>query len=161
MSGRTRRTKKEDKITMKVALIVVGVILLGAGLAWITNSPTEGGDTKDSKVITTKSGLKYIDLKVGAGAVAKAGDKVVVHYTGTLKTGKKFDSSLDRDEPFSFQLGGGQVIKGWDEGVAGMQEGGKRKLIIPSDLGYGPKGRPPVIPPDAELHFEVELLKVQ
>ena len=101
------------------------------------------GDKKDEKVITTKSGHKYIDVKVGDGKEAKAGDSITVHYTGTFKDGKKFDSSVGK-APFPFTLGKGQVIKGWDEGVAGMKrEGGKRKLIIPSDLAYGPDGRQP------------------
>lgn len=116
--------------------------------------------TQEAKVITTNSGLKYIDDKVGEGAVAKAGDKVAVHYTGKLKDGTKFDSSVDRGQPFVFPLGEGRVIKGWDEGVAGMKVGGKRKLIIPPALGYGERGAGKVIPPNAELHFDVELLKV-
>jgi FKBP-type peptidyl-prolyl cis-trans isomerase len=112
-------------------------------------------------VITTKSGLKYIDLKEGTGDAAKADNTVEVHYTGWLKDGKKFDSSLDRGKPFSFKLGAMMVIKGWDEGVAGMKVGGKRKLIIPPELGYGKRGAGDVIPPDAELTFEVELLKIK
>jgi FKBP-type peptidyl-prolyl cis-trans isomerase len=139
----------------KCAILVL--VLVGAGLV---NTGTEGGDKKEGKVITTKSGLKYEDLTVGTGATAKAGDTVEVHYVGTLKDGKKFDSSRDRNKPFRFPLGAGRVIKGWDEGVAGMKEGGKRKLIIPPELGYGEKGAGNVIPPNAELHFEVELLKV-
>jgi FKBP-type peptidyl-prolyl cis-trans isomerase len=117
--------------------------------------------TQEKKVVTTKSGLKYQDLKEGEGKAAKAGDTVEVHYTGWLKDGKKFDSSRDRDEPFAFKLGAGMVIKGWDEGVAGMKVGGKRKLIIPPDLAYGKRGAGGVIPPDAELTFEVELLKIK
>ena len=111
--------------------------------------------------ITLKSGLKYIDLEVGEGPAAVSGKEVTVHYTGTFPDGKKFDSSVDRDEPFAFKLGAGQVIKGWDEGVAGMRIGGKRKLIIPSELGYGKRGAGGVIPPDAILHFVVELLGVE
>ena len=110
--------------------------------------------------ITTKSGLQYLDVEEGQGAVAAAGRTVTVHYTGTLRGGKKFDSSLDRDEPFTFELGAGRVIKGWDEGVAGMRIGGRRRLIIPPELGYGSRGAGGVIPPGATLFFEVELLKV-
>ena len=112
-------------------------------------------------MITTASGLQYEDQTVGTGAEAVVGKIVEVHYTGTLKSGTKFDSSLDRGKPFNFKLGGGQVIKGWDEGVAGMKEGGKRKLVIPSDLAYGKRGAGGVIGPDAELTFIVELLKVK
>ena len=118
-------------------------------------------DKKDEKVIKTDSGLQYVELKEGDGEKAKKGDTVEVHYTGWLKDGKKFDSSLDRKEPFEFKLGAGKVIKGWDEGVAGMKVGGKRKLIIPAELAYGKKGAGGVIPPDAELTFEVELLKIK
>ena len=112
-------------------------------------------------MVTTKSGLQYEDLQEGTGQAAKAGDTVEVHYTGWLKDGTKFDSSHDRRRPFSFQLGAGRVIQGWDEGVAGMKIGGKRKLVIPSALGYGSRGAGGVIPPDAELTFEVELLGIR
>ncbi len=111
-------------------------------------------------MITTNSGLQYEDLTEGTGKVAKAGDNIEVHYTGWLKNGTKFDSSLDRGSPFGFKLGVGQVIKGWDEGVAGMKVGGKRKLVIPAALGYGSRGAGSVIPPNSELTFEVELLGV-
>jgi FKBP-type peptidyl-prolyl cis-trans isomerase len=114
--------------------------------------------------VTTKSGLKYIDTKVGTGEEAKKGMTVTVHYTGWLyvdgKRRAKFDSSVDRGKPFNFKLGAGQVIKGWDEGVAGMKVGGKRELIIPPKLGYGATGAGGVIPPNATLDFEVQLLKV-
>ena len=136
---------------------------LGALALWVGATPADDkkDDKKEEKVIKTDSGLKYIDKKVGDGTEAKKGKTVVVHYTGWLKDGKKFDSSLDRKEPFTFELGAGNVIKGWDEGVAGMKVGGKRKLIIPPELGYGKKGAGNVIPPDAELTFEVELLEVK
>jgi FKBP-type peptidyl-prolyl cis-trans isomerase len=119
------------------------------------------GTKTDKPVIKTDSGLQYIDVKEGTGAAAKAGDTVSVHYTGWLVEGKKFDSSVDRGQPFSFPLGGGRVIKGWDEGVAGMKVTGIRKLIIPSDLGYGARGAGSAIPPDATLIFEVQLLEVK
>lgn len=109
---------------------------------------------------TTSSGLKIQDLVVGTGAVAKSGENVTVHYRGTLTDGTQFDASYDRGEPFSFDLGAGQVIRGWDEGVVGMRVGGKRKLTIPPSLGYGASGAGGVIPPNATLVFEVELLKV-
>lgn len=105
--------------------------------------------------------LKKVDLKKGKGAKATAGKKVTVHYTGWLTDGKKFDSSVDHGQPFTFQLGQHQVIQGWDEGVEGMKVGGKRKLTIPPEKGYGASGAPPTIPPNATLVFEVELLKVE
>jgi FKBP-type peptidyl-prolyl cis-trans isomerase len=114
----------------------------------------------EGKEVTTSSGLQYVDLKAGTGATAQAGQTVTVHYTGWLENGKKFDSSVDRGQPFSFPLGAGRVIKGWDEGVQGMKVGGKRKLIIPSALGYGARGAGGAIPPHATLIFEVELLGV-
>jgi FKBP-type peptidyl-prolyl cis-trans isomerase len=105
-------------------------------------------------------GLKIQELKKGKGPKAKAGDSVSVHYTGWLTDGTKFDSSVDRGQPFEFNLGAGQVIKGWDKGVEGMRPGGKRKLTISHELAYGESGRPPIIPPKATLVFEVELLKI-
>jgi peptidylprolyl isomerase len=109
---------------------------------------------------TTPSGLQYWDIMVGGGATAVAGSTVKVHYSGFLTTGGKFDSSRDRGEPFSFPLGAGQVIKGWDEGVAGMKVGGQRQLRIPPQLGYGAAGAGGAIPPNATLIFDVELLEV-
>jgi FKBP-type peptidyl-prolyl cis-trans isomerase len=122
------------------------------------SAPSGGGQQE----VALPSGLKYQDLKVGDGALAESGKTVSVHYTGWLTDHTKFDSSLDRGQPFSFQLGAQQVIRGWDEGVKGMRVGGKRKLTIPPDLGYGENGTPGgPIPPNATLVFEVELLGVQ
>ena len=109
---------------------------------------------------TTASGLVIEELEVGTGDEARAGREVTVHYPGWLTDGTKFDSSVDRAQPFSFPLGAGHVIKGWDEGVSGMKVGGKRKLTIPASLGYGARGAGGVIPPNATLVFEVELLRV-
>jgi FKBP-type peptidyl-prolyl cis-trans isomerase len=122
-----------------------------------TSAPTKvsGDGTK------TADGLQYWDIKVGTGPAAAAGQTVKVHYTGWLTNGKKFDSSVDRGEPFTFALGAGQVIKGWDEGVAGMKVGGKRQLRIPPQLGYGDRGAGGVIPSNATLIFDVELLGVR
>lgn len=135
------------------AMLVTGAALVIVGAA---PPPTKKGETK-----TTESGLKYETLKEGSGAEAKAGQTVSVHYTGTLTNGKKFDSSRDRGQPITFELGSGQVIKGWDEGVAGMKVGEQRKLTIPPDLAYGARGRPPVIPPNSTLVFDVELTGVK
>lgn len=108
----------------------------------------------------TNEKLEIKDVVAGKGAEAKAGDNVKVHYVGTLPDGKEFDASKKHGKPFEFELGAGRVIKGWDQGVAGMKVGGKRKLVVPPSLGYGPRGFPPVIPPNSTLNFEVELLEV-
>jgi peptidylprolyl isomerase len=115
---------------------------------------------KGEKTITTPSGLKYTILKAGKGATPKKGVEVFVHYTGTLTNGKKFDSSRDRGQPFSFKVARGQVIPGWDEALIAMKVGERRKLIIPPNLGYGARGAGDVIPPNATLIFDVELLKI-
>ena len=116
---------------------------------------------KGDKMETTDSGLQYIDTVVGDGESPKQGDKVVVHYTGKLEDGTKFDSSVDRNRPFEFTIGVGQVIRGWDEGVMSMRVGGKRTLTIPSELAYGERGAGKVIPPNATLVFDVELLEIK
>ena len=127
-----------------------------------------GGQDKKEKVlekeVETSKGkaiLKYVELAEGKGKEVKKGDTISVHYTGTLTSGKKFDSSVDRGKPFEVTIGTGQVIKGWDEGIPGMKEGGKRKLILPPELAYGEKGAGSVIPPNATLIFEVEVLKIK
>jgi FKBP-type peptidyl-prolyl cis-trans isomerase len=122
-------------------------------------SATLGVDT--AAMTKTPSGLRYQDLAKGEGREAASGGTASVHYTGWLTNGEKFDSSRDRNQPFSFTLGAGQVIAGWDEGVAGMKVGGRRKLVIPASLGYGTAGAPPDIPPGATLVFDVELLDVR
>ena len=118
-------------------------------------------ETKGDQMVKTESGLQYTDTVVGDGESPKQGDKVVVHYTGKLEDGTKFDSSLDRNRPFEFTIGVGQVIRGWDEGVMSMKVGGKRTLTIPSTLGYGERGAGTVIPPNATLIFDVELLEIK
>jgi len=141
---------------------------IGAALAALVvfslTAPLEAADGAPGKMTELANGLKYTDTTAGTGAEATPGHKVSVHYTGWLynndKKGAKFDSSLDRGQPFSFALGAHQVIQGWDEGVAGMKVGGKRTLIIPPELGYGARGAGGVIPPNATLMFDVELLKV-
>jgi peptidylprolyl isomerase len=143
---------------LALAVALAGTTLLAAGAAAPAKAQTSG------RTMTTASGLKITDSKVGTGATPKTGQTCVMHYTGWLyengAKGQKFDSSVDRGTPFEFRIGMGQVIKGWDEGVASMKIGGKRTLIIPPELGYGARGAGGVIPPNATLMFDVELLKV-
>jgi FKBP-type peptidyl-prolyl cis-trans isomerase len=140
-------------------VVAVAIILIGAAVAWAQTNA--GAPTKvTGPGTTTKSGLQFWDIKMGTGEVAVPGKPVRVHYTGWLTDGKKFDSSVDHGQPFTFRLGAGEVIRGWDEGVSGMKVGGKRQLKIPASLGYGSRGAGGVIPPNATLIFDVELLAV-
>lgn len=125
-----------------------------------TITPDSTMQDNQNNVVTTESGLQYIDLVEGTGATPQQGQTVIVHYTGTLENGTKFDSSRDRNQPFSFPLGAGRVIRGWDEGISTMKVGGRRQLIIPPELGYGSRGAGGVIPPNATLIFDVELLRI-
>lgn len=168
-------------MTKNVFIFIVLMIALG-GAGWalysrsqssegsmetLLTSPTptetmdENSQQEAGEVVTLENGLQIQDLKVGDGPEAKVGDTVAVHYTGWLTDGTKFDSSLDRGQPFAFALGQGMVIQGWDIGVQGMKIGGKRKLTIPSALGYGERGAGEAIPPNATLVFEVQLLAIQ
>jgi peptidylprolyl isomerase len=151
---------------MNLKLIIWIILAAALGIAAScggnkTSAPSTSAPLKvTGPPTTTASGLQYWDLVTGTGATATPGSVVKVHYSGFLATGAKFDSSRDRGEPFSFPLGAGQVIKGWDEGVAGMKVGGQRQLRIPPELGYGTAGAPGAIPPNATLIFDVELLDV-
>jgi peptidylprolyl isomerase len=146
-------------MSKKVMLFGAAAIPVVAAVALVVLTAV-ADEKKDEKVVTTSSGLKYVELKLGDGKEAKEGSVVKVHYTGTLENGKKFDSSVGKD-PFEVTIGKSRVIKGWTEGLQGMKAGGKRKLIIPPDLGYGADGSPPVIPGNAILIFEIEMIEVK
>ena len=138
--------------------IVLFLLLLMAGCA--SHQPHSGYEVAVSKTVTTASGLKYIDKKIGTGVSPIKGRGATVHYTGTLENGKKFDSSVDSGQPFEFIVGTGAVIRGWDEGIMGMKEGGVRRLIVPPSLGYGFSRVSNDIPPNSTLIFDIELLEV-
>ncbi len=170
---KTLNKKQPNTLRLNLSLIATLVTLVASALAFNactkkTDDATKSAATAETakagtaaKVEADPTDLMIEDLAVGTGTVATTGKMVSVHYTGWLKDGTKFDSSVDRDQPFSFPLGGGQVIQGWDKGVEGMKVGGRRKLTIPYQMAYGEGGRPPVIPPKATLIFEVQLLEVK
>ncbi|MEK7546734.1 MAG: FKBP-type peptidyl-prolyl cis-trans isomerase [Patescibacteria group bacterium] len=157
----------KSQILSIIGFIVIALSLLWAGSRYSGKISSDSLETQkkladeaaqaESKIMEN---LKITDIIKGNGAEAKSGDVVTVNYVGALDNGKKFDSSYDRNEPLSFTLGSGEVIRGWDLGVVGMKVGGKRELSIPPELGYGANGAPPVIPPNSTLHFTVELLKI-
>jgi len=149
------RHAKQKRTRVVAAVIIVALLAVAAAYLFVPGLPGRAGAE-----VTTPSGLKYTDLVVGDGPSPRVGQTAVVHYTGTLTDGTKFDSSLDRGQPYSFPLGTGSVIKGWDEGVATMKVGGRRRLVVPPALGYGPMPRPK-IPANSTLLFDVELLDVK
>jgi peptidylprolyl isomerase len=168
-SGSTYSKKKSNQKTKVIAIVIMAALAIAAIVLLVTqgrdsNSNSNSSSTLDAAdregAVKTPSGLRYIDLVEGDGPSPQPGQLTTVHYTGTLENGTKFDSSVDRGKPYEFPIGRGEVIKGWDEGVMTMKVGGKRKLIIPPNLAYGPAGRPG-IPPNSTLIFEVELLGIR
>jgi hypothetical protein len=165
-SRSTYTSKKQSNNTTKLVIyIVIAALAIGA-LVYLFSlmtgtSQTPTVSTSPGTEITIPSGLRYVDEVIGTGETPRAGQTVTVHYTGTFADGTKFESSRDRNEPMSRPVGVGLLIKGWDEGIMSMKVGGRRKLIVPPSLGYGASGSPPIIPPNATLHFDVELLGVK
>ncbi len=161
-SGRSLHDELGDRslkgILVSFAVTVVAVLVLV--IAQFVSGQEQVVAAPAAEYITTPSGLKYRDIKVGTGPSPENGQLVFVHYTGKLENGRKFDSSRDRGTPFAFRLGVGEVIKGWDEGIATMKVGGQRELVIPPELGYGAQGAGGVIPPNATLIFDVELIRI-
>lgn len=152
----TGATSGKNRNMRIIAILIVAVLALSAvGYVLSKRGGSGGAEVK------TASGLRYVDLVEGTGATPQRGQTVTVHYTGTLENGIKFDSSVDRGRPSDFRIGVGEVIKGWDEALMTMKVGGKRKLIVPANLGYGPRGRPPDIPGNSTLLFDVELVGVK
>ncbi len=149
LTGRNRQ--------VRIIAIVVVLVLAASAIAYLF--VRRGGNA--GAEVTTASGLKYVELTEGSGASPRAGQTLSVHYTGTLQDGTKFDSSRDRGKPYEFRIGTGAVIKGWDEGLMTMKVGGRRKLIVPPNLGYGPRGNPPSIPGNSTLLFDVELMGIK
>jgi peptidylprolyl isomerase len=159
-SARAQRRASRVR-NQRIMIIVIVVAVIAAILFLVFSRRSTPTVSNPSELVTSDSGLQYQDLVIGSGPQAEKGDIVSVHYTGWLEDGTKFDSSLDRGEPYQLTLGAGGVIPGWEEGLLGMQEGGKRKLIIPPDLGYGESGFAGVIPANATLIFEVELVDIR
>lgn len=154
---RTHARHARQKRTRIIAAVVIVALVAGAA-AYLLVPKLPG---RAGAEVTNPSGLKYTDLVVGSGPSPQRGQTAVVHYTGTLTDGTEFDSSLNKGQPYSFVMGTGAVIQGWHEGIATMKVGGKRRLVIPPVLAYGPQGRPPIIPPNATLNFDIELLDVK
>lgn len=153
--------RKLDLLTAGVGMIIVFIILSFFSMKKVSDQTLTPTPAPINQTATDEAELRIEDLQVGTGAEVKSGDTVTVHYTGILQDGTKFDSSLDRNQPFTTQIGVGQVIKGWDQGIVGMKVGGKRRLTIPPSLGYGSTGSADKIPPNATLIFEIELLDVK